>query len=374
MYGESLLIILSDFLDKRRTQGIELTDELRTLAKSHQIEGIVGYQLKENYVGFQNSYYRTISEYVNRKRLLESVEDKLASSGIEYVIVKGPIVAEHYPIPAFRTMGDLDIVTCDREKAHRVLLNMGFKTDSRHYDKDWQYSNGAFEIELHDRLVYDEAINLLGSEAFFNDYTSYVNGHRLNPSFHFLYLLLHLRKHLMNRGVGIRQFMDIEVIMRNCVELDWNWINKEAETLGLKTFMGKVLEFNKFCFSYDRQSNTEPPYGLEDILKNGVFGFDNKDTESYLAANEIRNSKHPFLSSVVFALRSIFPTFKNLRNSERYAYISGKPYLLPVAWLHRIVTVLCTGKIKEGKAQVSNAFVSKDYIKARDTMFTHWGL
>lgn len=140
-----------------------------------------------------------------------------------YFVIKGPEIAEYYPVPALRTMGDVDIVVKDRSVAHEVMIKQGFTNITKLSDREWQYYKMNMEFELHDRLVYKELINMDLQEVFFNDFWKYVENNKIDLNFHFVFLIYHLKKHFMNSGVGFRQFVDLAVLIKNA-ELNWDWI------------------------------------------------------------------------------------------------------------------------------------------------------
>ena len=61
-----------------------------------------------------------------------------------------------YPVPAFRTMGDLDIVMSseDRERAYEPMTQLGYQLKESGYER--HYSKANISLELHDHLVYEQ--------------------------------------------------------------------------------------------------------------------------------------------------------------------------------------------------------------------------
>lgn len=112
-------------------------------------------------------------------------------------------------------MGDTDIVVDDLGKAHNFLLDIGFKNVSKNKGKEYQYSKQNIEFELHDRLVYEGVTNRDSITEFLNDYSDYAANGKLDDSFHFIFVLNHLRKHFMNSGVGFGRFIDITILTKN---------------------------------------------------------------------------------------------------------------------------------------------------------------
>lgn len=147
-------------------------------------------------------------------------------------------------------------------------------------------------------------------KAFFNDCWKYVEDGAVDPSFHFLFLLLHLRKHFINMGVGFRQFMDVAVLERE--ELNWPWIEKKLRELELWAFAEKVFALNEVWFG------VAPPLGIEPvdqsfigeatelILRNGVFGFDNKENKHNVAVNIVKSEGSSFIASLGHVHHAVF--------------------------------------------------------------------
>lgn len=122
---DDLLSILSDYINDRDTDAVS-SKELMSLAKAHQVEGIVYYKTKS--IDYKQSYLKSISDYVNRMQLLNQLISCFNAESIPYFIVKGAYVAPHYPVPALRTMGDCDIVVYseDKERAALAFERLGF--------------------------------------------------------------------------------------------------------------------------------------------------------------------------------------------------------------------------------------------------------
>lgn len=245
---------LSDHLEKAKTalsDDITNLDELYAIAKSHDVVGMVYHQLKAVLGGdkrFVENYSASIFYYAGRNRCFESVTKAFQESGIRCAMVKGVAIANLYPIPALRTMGDIDLLIREEDKPriHQIMLDLGYECIGDKIGRDWQYKNKTIEFELHPLMIYpDEQVEKKEYIRFFKDVWSYVdeNGN-LEKEFHLLYLFVHLRKHLLNHGAGVRQFMDIAVFTRTYQnEMDWDWIGEKLEELDLTRFVQMCYTF-----------------------------------------------------------------------------------------------------------------------------------
>lgn len=345
-------------------------DNIKKYAKQQQLEGIFYSQTKNP--AFLSAFSSTAFYSSNRAVLLKNLLKEISTP---YFIIKGSEVAQLYPVPALRTMGDTDIVVRDRASVHEVLLSQGYECRSKNDDREWQYYKMNMEFELHDRLVYNEAVNDGKQELFFNDFWKHVKDGKLDWNFHFMFLVFHLRKHFMNSGVGFRQFMDLAVVIKN-TDMDWYWIEEKLREIELLPFFKVVLSFLKRWF------DIEPPIdateiendfyevATDKIFKDGIFGFDNEDNKEAFAINSSRGSGK--FGQISLALKNVFPSYKEMKRTLQYSFIDGKPFLLPVAWIYRI---FCgRKKMDAGIKAVKSSFVSAEEIEKRELMYKQWGL
>ena len=385
--NSSLIPILCDYLNGSITSSFN-SDwlELFFLSKNHEVSAIVFSQCKDfipqEHIGlFERSYGSTLYYYANRQRLMSRIETEL--SNIEHFMIKGASIAKFYPVPAYRTMGDTDIVVHhdDREEVDRRLKSLGLVCKSSFDDREWQYYFSNMGFELHDHLVYSESVNVDVQEKYFNDFWKYVHNNELDWNFHFLFLIFHLRKHFMNSGIGIRHFLDIAVLCSRGPEFDWEWIEAELKKLGLWLFAERVFALNEYWFEVaspveiDAMPEEFYPSATELVLKNGVFGFDNEENRDNVAVNNVRAEGNSRGSMLKLAMRKLFPSYKVLITVPHYAYLRNRSYLLPVVWVHRMFRSIANRRVsKNMKSVVATSFVDKETIKRREEVYREWGL
>ena len=96
-------------------------------------------------------------------------------------------------------------------------------------------------------------------------------------------------------------------------------------------------------------------------LNGGVFGHNSKAAK----LSEVRkNSKGESVKRVDTLLKRAFPSADTIKS--RYTYLDGKPWLLPVAWVHRffIKKGSTAGYLQESKEILSTD--KKDIIELND--------
>lgn len=171
-----ILGILSDHVNRNSTP-LDAADgcdwnAIMLSAHKHQVEGILYYQCKQFVPTNIKSrlaelYASNLFYYSNRERQFKEIEIAFDKEQIPFYTVKGMNVAKAYPIPALRTMGDCDSIVHpnDKEKAHEVMLPLGYKNQLQR-DQEWAYFKNKLEFELHDHLLYDEIVNSQVSRDF----------------------------------------------------------------------------------------------------------------------------------------------------------------------------------------------------------------
>lgn len=370
-----LIKIISDFINKKSTDNVPDNLDIKKLldyGKNHEILAIIYYQTK--LPEFRKAYLSTVYFNINRNNMIMELVSKFNKP---YFIVKGSSIAEYYPIPQLRSMGDVDLVVHseDREEVHSILLNMGYKNTSKQQSREWQYYKNNMEFELHDRLIYTEVVNNGKQELFFNKFWYYVNNNSLDINFHFLFIISHLRKHFMNIGVGFRQFMDIAILARYG-ELNWNWIVEKAKEIEIFDFMRTVLSFCNKWFKIEiptgdlQIDDTFYEEATQKILKDGVFGFNNKENDNSIAVNIYRSNGK--IGHMIYILQQIFPPYRTMIDVPRYKWLKGKPYLLPFFWIYR--AYIGRRNVRDIAENMKKSVMSTDKANERNAMYKRWGL
>ena len=381
--------LLSDHLVGRKSDRNENVDWtiLTSLAIAHQVEGIIYYQCKsympsEVYLLFERKFGASLYYYKNREKVWRHILGAFNENKIPALMVKGFEVANYYPVPSLRTMGDLDILVHleDKEKAGDLLEQLGFKIKERNPYYDWQCKFKGLSFELHHKLLYQEAATRSTQAALFNDYWNYVKDGKLDWSFHFLYLIAHLRKHLMLKGVGFRMFMDVAVVIQKESTLDWLWIEKKLNELDMLRFAKVCFALIDYWFGITAPiefSNLDRDFlerTTEKIIENGVFGFQDKNNDINNTINQLNNNgKNLLVSRVKLFWKMLFPSYHNMSNCSHYQFIRERSWLLPIAWIYRIYRMVI-GKTTSAETILRQIITPQAQISRRKAELKEWGL
>lgn len=166
------------------------------------------------------------------------------ANGIRYAVVKGQIVGSYYSNSQLRQAGDIDyyVESSDFERAKQLIEStwgVAFEETEEHHHVEFEYKGVLFEqhhtlIKLYDKEK-NEYWERLMKETFKSMEIEGVPVSVLSPTLHSLYIFLHLYHHLLELGVGLRQFCDWAAILHACKnEIDHQAIRKHLELLGIE--------------------------------------------------------------------------------------------------------------------------------------------
>lgn len=291
----------------------------------------------------KNIYIRNFLEEANKR-------------GLTLVLFKGIPLAELYPEPAMRYSCDTDIFVYKEEKemAEQLLLEQGFvhvggKENVPDYIKD-----NKVKIELHSRLWEDyeneqtkylDLLNLTNREKIVCENFNGVKIYTLGYNEHFIFQMFHIIKHFSLEGVGIKYLMDVSLYVNKYIHLldkeyFWEVMKQLNYDIFCDAFFKLAVEYfgmNKDILNEKYASKRYSDELLDDIFMVGKLGADDDSSWKvmhllmpyYLQEREVPCSRWQRMRYIVF------PKAEEL--SDYYSYAKKNRFLLPVAWIHRII-------------------------------------
>lgn len=341
-------------------------------AKIHNVLGIVGYlAMKYGLCSDEKlqpllraACLNTMELFSRRIARAEVLLGQLEEVGIDYIPMKGYLLRDCYPVPELRSFNDIDFVIRpqDRTRCHELLLSLGYQCKT-----DWEpvYCYHAREemYDVHTALMEIDPVGNVNTRGFFETPWEHAlpvsaHGYRLEHAYHFLYLLSHIAKHLHGSGAGIRLYMDLAVyIHRYRGEIDWTAVVQSLKKLGLFRFAEVVFAAIEEWFGIETPVPAScTPEILADFLdytmNAGTFGHYHRNPA--LAGLKHQKSKSP--SRLRHLMRRAFPKAENLES--RYTYLKGRPWLIGVAWVHRLART--SDRVGEHVREASDVFSTDD--------------
>lgn len=327
-------------------------EKLMHLARIHSVEGVLG-QLcvrwpicPEQYRNeLLTKYRRTVMIFMQRGTLADNLIRELEQAGIDHILMKGYVLRDYYPVPELRTYSDIDLVIRqeDRKRCHELMLTLGFqvKTD---WEPVFSYSRDKEYYEIHTQMMEVDVSEKADCKGYFQDpwpYAKPVSKHsfRFTPEYHFLYMLTHIAKHIHGSGAGVRMYLDVAAFITHFgPELNWTWIRCELEGLKLWDFAQVVFAASEQWFGVKAPLYYEVPASAvmetftEFTMEAGTFGHTNRAgalTQMKCSADDGMASRWKLI------MKRAFPAAQSIQT--RYTYLQERPWLLPAAWVHRLV-------------------------------------
>lgn len=259
--------------------------------------------------------------------------DIMNDNKINYVVVKGQMIAKLYPTPDVRLPGDIDFLCYNIEYdeiKEKIDSLLDIKLPKVIIEKEIAFNRNNILYELHTSLIKfrygkhnrewnKELEYSLRNIKVYND-----NICILEPTINTAYVFAHLFFHFIREGIGLRHLCDMAVILhhyRN--DIDKERLEKILERIGLINafnVFGKILIENiglpkdDFPFIISNKYEKEKKRILTHILDGGNFGRHNRITKK---------------SGILFKLETAYYTFKHCLV---YFRLAPKEMIMMIPW------------------------------------------
>lgn len=269
---------------------------------------------------------------------------RFAEYGFRSCVLKGQSVAALYPMPELRQSGDIDIWVEGGYKKVMGFLKGHFDVNKVVYHHCDAHILKGINVEVHfmpswmnsrcaDRRLqkYFEAM----APEQFEHYIESLGFCAPTRRFDAVYHLIHIYRHLLDEGIGLRQMLDYYYVLNSltCDERQVAWI--DINRLGLAHFAAGVMSVLKDVLSLDESLMLCAPdvkqgeFLLEEIMISGNFGrYDKRNTHD---ANETR----------------IMHAKRKMTRSMRYlAFYPGEVLSIPIFMVFHYFWRLFNGYLK----------------------------
>lgn len=217
------------------------------------------------------------------KELYTMVKD----TGLECCILKGAGLARFYPTPSRRQAGDIDIWVKGSRNDTLAAFGARFRTDEVHYHHCDAHIFPDIKVEVHFTPSW---MNNPFANRRLQNYFREQSGRQFSHfdpelgvpvptmDFNAVYCMLHIYRHILAEGIGLRQMMDYCYILKALPEEMIEDVRKDMKRLGLKKCASAVMYVLKDVFALDdRYLLFEPDekygsYLVREISLSGNFG------------------------------------------------------------------------------------------------------
>lgn len=272
----------------------------------------------------------------------------LAENKVRAAILKGTSCSRYYPFPEVRPLGDIDVLV-DREYVATIgehLESLGYTKSKQEHEFHISYYGKIATVEIHyagtsipnstgGRVVAEEMARFLDDThmASIGEMTFPV----LSDAHQALMLLLHMERHMVDSGIGLRQLCDWAVFVNGTAGVTW-----KKDILGLLNRCGllvyaKVL--TKACVLFLGLEATKADWCLDtddelarelmvDVFRAGSMGAADTEGMGSLFTDRVhmgdgRQTK----------LMGLLGRLTRLAN-QHFPYTQRYKILLPVFWIY----------------------------------------
>ncbi len=291
--------------------------------------------------------------------------------GLDPAVLKGVCIRSLYPMPMLRPSVDEDLLVAAKDAArfHSFLLASGLHADDADADPEtdaelsYHKDGSPTYLELHTSLFAPDSDAYGDCNRFFEGALARcirvqiedVSVRTLAPTDHILYLILHAYKHFLHSGTGLRAACDIAMFAHaQETQIDWTYILACCKALRTERFAAALLRIAAGLLDaavpapFAALQVDEQPL-LEDMLAGGALGASGEDrlhsstiTLEAVSAQKRGTRAHSWRISV-------FPPLGSMQG--KYPYLRRMPWLLPAAWMQRLIRYLFRSRRDVSPAQ-----------------------
>lgn len=280
--------------------------QLKQLAARQTVEGfLAGVLMRANVQLEKQDALMMFSSYKHIEKLnykvneaVIALEKLLGSAGVSHIVFKGQTLSPLYPHPFERMPGDIDFYcnAVDFQKAVALFSDkwgVSVKMTESEQHGEFSYNDVPFEmhfcmIKFNNNSIQRYWEHLLATQARSRILVDGVAVTTLNPTLNVLYTFLHLYHHLVELGVGLRQFCDVLCLLhRYKDQIDKQALTEHLEQMGFKHAFCAIgwilvsrlgLPQSEFPLEISKKEQSYEQAILHIVFKGGNFGKYMSDT------------------------------------------------------------------------------------------------
>ena len=295
---------------------------------------------------YELAYKANLVDDANRENEIAIVTKELSNNNADFILLKGTVTKHFYPDTSMRMMSDVDILYRNKpaKEIKHILESKGY-TQTKSTPKDAMYlsSNQRVKIEMQESLIDDgftewkKYLDTIWDRSTLKNNSEYT---MTNEDF-YIYHIVHMAKHFINGGVGLRHVVDTWVINNQFTDLDKEYVNKKFRELSLEKFNYMISLLCNYWFNnYNPTDEEKESINLisEYIFTNGAFGN--------IAQQSVNESTTGIKGKV-------FPSKETMANYYGDIIIKN-PITIPFYWIRLTITRIFSSKTRNKLKSMSS--------------------
>ena len=304
------------------------------------------------YPSMKHQVKEMMLNYYQVEHFTRTTVSLLRENHIDCYLLKGLSLADCYPVPEYRKLGDLDLYLAEPEmlsQAQTVLESSGYILQDELSDHHVTYyytfpkTGRRFILELHYRVVgqyqysrTNEIVDSVYSPAQLKKSSQMIHGYSytvLPPTEYIFYMIHHMLKHYLYSGFGIRLLCDFTFYLKHHEsEIDFDQIHTWCRESRISHLYEIILESCRIYLGLPDSIEPQIHYDTSDcqdfitqILKDGDMGTD---------------VSQALVGSSSYQKVNLFTYFRegHVQMKVRFPKASRFPILWPVLW---VITFVC---------------------------------
>ena len=254
-------------------------------------------------------YFTALKRDLIQQSEMTTIEAEFERQQIPNLALKGMVMKTFYPQTHLRTMGDMDYLIPPESfsKARQTLQNLGY-TIYGNCEHHLELSKPPIMlIELHRILItYDDM-----GRGLFEDVLTRCTAKQgkeyalqMTDEDFYLHLILHLVKHYVYGGTGLRSFIDVYLYLKAKPNLDREYLSKSFDQTVYADTIALIERFSLDLFDGNPLDEEEQKM-LERVFYSGTYG-----TISNTSEKELEESGN---STFKIIMRKLFPTVRTMK-------------------------------------------------------------
>ena len=306
----------------------------------HHVANIAFYALEKLKTKPQDSLYakweadrnRAVIRDMNQCYAAEEIRTAFREGAIRSLEMQGTKIKPLYPQSDYRTMSDIDFVVEPENmaKAKEILENLGYQCKIEHGVEVVAFRPPNIHVEVHtEYFAHNEDFRSILPAPFTSPEANSI-------SEFYLYNILHIAKHYLYGGCGIRRVLDVYYLNRNYGDIiDSDYVASLLEKAKVSQLAAELTVLANAWFGEGEQVAVDRDVASY-VTKSGVHGHRANERNNRL--KKLEGSKGEILWKRFWGTKQI------LRKS--YPILERHKILYPFCWMHRALRALHPRKMK----------------------------
>jgi len=223
-------------IDGKKDLNIVIDEEILLLAKNHNLLNILKSYISNDFCpdvileSYIKSIFTSLVIDARQQKELQLIKDKFNEFKIPFMPIKGAVIKKIYPSSDMRMSSDIDILVKENDypRIELIMEGLGFNLKNKSHAVHSVFIKNGVVIEIHKKLFSNNMIK----SNFYNDiWGNSVNinkfEYQMSIDDTYIYLLMHIAKHMKKGGIGIKHFLDIYLYIRKYEkEINWDYVEE----------------------------------------------------------------------------------------------------------------------------------------------------